>query len=176
MAVYSDEPPHQLVEPRHGSRTGDKQDLFMGPHHPFLIPIHSEQHLCPPPAWVDLSLKLEAAFPPSPSHMSWFSGRLLSWDWSPLLLEEAGRTQRVPWIGALCLLVPNHAPHISPSGIHECCMAWLGHPHVPVPSNSEVVPQLPHRQVGDLGSCVAALHTALLGGLLPHTAVTSYAV
>lgn len=52
-------------------------------------------------------------------------------------------------------------------------MAWLGHPHVPVPSNSEVVPQLPHRQVGDLGACVAALlHMPLLGDLLPHTAVT----
>lgn len=68
--------------------------------------------------------------------------------------------------------VPNHAPHISPAGIHECCMAWLGHSHVPVPSNSEVVPQLPHRQVGDPGSCVAAWHMAMLGGLLPHTAVT----
>lgn len=55
--------------------------------------------------------------------------------------------------------IPNHAPHISPSGIHECCVARLGHPHVPVPSNSEVVPQLPHRQVGDLGSCMGALHT-----------------
>lgn len=51
-------------------------------------------------------------------------------------------------------------------------MAWLGHSHVPVPSNFEVVPQLPHRQVGDLGSCVAALHMAMLGSLLPRTAVT----
>lgn len=68
--------------------------------------------------------------------------------------------------------IPNHASQISPSGIHECCVAWLGHPHVPVPSNPEVVPQLPHRQVGDLGSCVAALHMAMLGGLLFHTAVT----
>lgn len=109
--------------------------------------------------------------------MSWFPGRLLSWDWTPLLLEEAGRTQCVPECSVCVSLtfrhVPNHAPHISPSGIHERCMAWLGHPHVPVPSNSEVVPQLPHRQVGDLGSSVAALlHMALLGGLLPRTAVT----
>lgn len=35
MGVCSGEPPHQLAEPRHGSHTGDKQDLFMGPYHPF---------------------------------------------------------------------------------------------------------------------------------------------
>lgn len=86
MGVCSGEPPHQLAEPRHGSHTGDKQDLFMGPYHPFLVPTHTEKPPCPLPAYVDLSLKLKADFPTAPSRMSWFPGCLLSWDWSLLVL------------------------------------------------------------------------------------------
>lgn len=37
-----------------------------------------------------------------------------------------------------------------PAGVHECCVAWLGHPHVLISSNFEVIPQLPHSQVGEL--------------------------
>lgn len=143
----------------------------MGPHHLFLVPTHTEQPPCPLPAYVDLSLKLKAAFLTAPNRMSWFPGRLLSWDWSPLLVGHS-MYQSIVCMSLTFQHVPNHAPHISPTGIHECCMAWLGHPHVPVPSNSEVVPQLPHRQVGDPGSCVAALHMAMLRGLLLHTAIT----
>lgn len=51
-----------------------------------------------------------------------------------------------------------------PAGVHECCVAWLGHPHVLVSSNFEVIPQLPHSQVGELLTRQGRLPTT-------HTAV-----
>lgn len=57
------------------------------------------------------------------------------------------------------------------SGVHECCVAWLGHPHVPVPSNFEVVPQLPHRQVGEPGCRVAASYMSVLCACFPYCCV-----
>lgn len=82
---------------------------------------------------------------------------------SPACWEEAGRGHLVL---DHCLARLTVSLTLPPSGVHECCMAWLGHPHVPVPSNFEVVPQLPHRQVGEPGGRVAALHTAALCPIL----------
>lgn len=49
--------------------------------------------------------------------------------------------------GCLTVSLP---PAFCPAGVHECCVAWLGHSHVPISSNFEVIPQLPHSQVGEL--------------------------
>lgn len=80
-----------------------------------------------------------------------------------------------PW-PALSAMPFLTVPHLSPpAGLHECCVARLGRPHVPVPSDSEAVPQLSHSPVSELVChaglcCLPVSHTPVVHASLamPH--------
>lgn len=44
--------------------------------------------------------------------------------------------------------------------LHECCLAWLGHSHVPLPGYPALVLKLPHRQVKTFFSYYRSSHCA----------------
>ena len=84
-----------------------------------------------------------------PQQCSW-GGRGLGLNPWPAFQAGSGRSL------AGHLAAPSVPP--TPAGVHERRVARLGHPHVLVPRDPEVVPQLPHSQVGVLEClvCTAA--------------------
>lgn len=85
----------------------------------------------------------------------WSSGlRRAAGAWSPYLrvrpawLGERGIWSALTHAGRSPNRLPPDPFLSKPAGVHECRVAWLGHPHVLISSNFEVIPQLPHSQVG----------------------------
>lgn len=104
----------------------------------------------PPPACVGFPLARRPPFPRTPvlhaSSLGVWKLPELAW----LVREEGDAACPDPSVKRPDL--PSLLPS-APAGVHECRVARLGHPHVPVPSNLEAVPQLPHCQVGAVVVC-----------------------